>query len=181
MKRSISLLVALGIFSLGVGVQAEEKFSEYVGEDGSIRLPENFRTEFVHMGSWFVPEGEASGFHDVYTQKSTIEALRSTGAFPDGAVLVKELRSHESGTYTTGAGVSHATERIKQWFVMVKDEKGRFPNDPLWGEGWGWALYTPDDPSKNVATDYRKDCLECHRPAKEKDLVYTEGYPTLRR
>ena len=155
-------------------------FSPYVSADGSIERPTNFRTEFAHMGSWFVPEGDASGFHDVYTQKSTIEAFRKTGQFPDGAVLVKELRASTAGAYTTGSGVAYASD-LKQWFVMVKDAKGRFPDNPLWGQGWGWALFKPDAPSKNVATNYQADCLGCHVPAQANDWIYVDAYPTLKR
>ena len=53
------------------------------------------------------------------------------------------------------------------------------PRKPIWGDGWGWALYKPDDRSKNVATNYRIDCLGCDVPAKTKDWMYTEAYPTL--
>jgi hypothetical protein len=158
-----------------------DQFSPYVSADGSIERPTNFRTEFVHMGSWFVPEGDASGFHDVYTQQSTVEAFRETGQFPDGAVLVKELRAATAGNYTTGSNVTYANDQLKQWFVMVKDAKGRFPDNPLWGRGWGWALFKPDAPSKNVATNYQTDCLGCHVPAQSRDWVYSEAYPTLKK
>ena len=173
------LVLALASLTLGVTVQAQEKFSPYVDAAGNIKLPENFRTSMVHLGSWFVPDGGASGFHDVYTEKATVEAFRSTGKFPDGATLVKELRSSNSGVYTTGQNISYATAGLKQWFVMIKDEKGRFAGNPVWGDGWGWALYKPDAPSKNVAASYKTDCLGCHVPAKAKDWVYTEAYPTL--
>lgn len=179
MHRFIALLAVVGILALVASARAEEGFSPYVGGDGSIRLPQDFRAEMVHLGSWFVPAGEASGFHDVYAERDAVRAFREAGAFPDGAVLVKELRPHASGDYTTGAGVSHATGDVKQWFVMVKDAEGRFPENPLWGDGWGWALFKPDDPARNVATDYRVDCLGCHAPARPKDFVYTEAYPTL--
>ncbi|MDT0618612.1 cytochrome P460 family protein [Salinisphaera sp. P385] len=159
---------------------AEQGFSPYVDDQGNISFPDDFRTSMVHMGSWFVPEGGASGFHDVYTEKKTVAAFRETGEFPDGATLVKELRSSNSSAYTTGPNVSHATKGIKQWFVMIKDTKGRFSDNPLWGDGWGWALYKPDNQSKNVATDYQSDCLGCHIPAQDNDLVYIEGYPILR-
>jgi hypothetical protein len=62
---------------------------------------------------------------------------------------------------------------------MIKDTKGRFADNPIWSDGWGWTLYKPDDRGKNVATNYRIDCLGCHLPAKTKDWVYTEAYPTL--
>ncbi|MGB5211585.1 MAG: cytochrome P460 family protein [Gammaproteobacteria bacterium] len=164
----------------GSAAMAEDGFSPYVDETGNISFPEGFDLSMVHMGSWFAPEGGASGFHDVYTERETVEAYRRTGKFPDGATLVKELRVSETGNYTTGAGVSHATDGIKQWFVMIKDTQGRFPKNSLWGEGWGWALYKPDDKNKNVATDYAADCLGCHVPARSTDWIYIEGYPVLR-
>jgi hypothetical protein len=33
--------------------------------------------------------------------------------------------------------------------------------------------------NKNTSTDYKKDCLGCHVPAKDKDWVYVNEYPTL--
>ena len=160
-------------------VVAGGSFSAHVNEDGNIQLPSDFRLSMVHLGSWFVPDGDASGFHDVYTEKESVEAYRRTGQFPDGATLVKELRASNAADYTTGNGVSHATVGLKQWFVMIKDTQGRFTENPLWGDGWGWALYKPDDPGKNVAADYKTDCLGCHVPAKATDWVYIEAYPTL--
>ncbi|NKB64249.1 MAG: cytochrome C [Gammaproteobacteria bacterium] len=156
-----------------------DSFSPYVADHGEISFPKDFRTNMVHLGSWFVPEGGASGFHDVYTEKATVEAYRKTGIFPDGATLVKELRASKAGDYSTGQGVNHATDGIKQWFVMIKDEKNRFSGNPLWGNGWGWALFKTDSNGKNLAADYQKDCLGCHIPAEKNDWVFTEGYPTL--
>ena len=72
-----------------------------------------------------------------------------------------------------------ATNGIKQWFVMIKDVKGRFRDNPQWGDGWGWALYKPDNRKKNVSRNYKTDCLTCHTSAKAKDWIYTAAYPTL--
>ena len=155
-------------------------FSPYVDAAGSIRFPQGFQTRMVHLGSWFVPQGEASGFHDVYTEAASVKAFRETGRFPDGATLVKILRNARAADYTTGKQVSHATDQVKQWFVMIKDGKGRFPGHPNWGDGWGWALFKTGDSGSNASANYKKDCLGCHVPAKEKDWVYTEAYPVLR-
>ena len=174
------LLLVWSVIMLMGGTTQAQSFSAHVDETGAIRFPKDFRTTMVHLGSWFVPEGEASGFHDVYTEASSVDAYRKTGRFPDGATLVKELRGAKRGDYTTGANVGFAVNTVKQWFVMIKDSKGRFPDNPLWGEGWGWALFKPDDPTKNVATNYRGDCLGCHVPAKANDWVYIEAYPTLK-
>ncbi|MEZ5523351.1 MAG: cytochrome P460 family protein [Pseudomonadales bacterium] len=152
--------------------------SPWVSDKGQISLPEDFRQEMAHLGSWFVPEGGAAGFHDVYAQREAVEAYRKTGMFPDGAVLVKELRSAEAADYTTGKGVNRATGKILQTFVMVKDSQNRFADSAQWGDGWGWALFKPGS-AVNVSTDYQNDCLGCHTPAKKTDWVYIEGYPTL--
>jgi hypothetical protein len=177
--RVVCLLVAtLTVMAAGVGY-GDEGFSRYVDDHGKITLPEDFRLKMVHLGSWFVPEGDASGFHDVYTEASTVEVYRATGEFPDGATLVKELRHSRAGTYTTGQEVGYATEEIKQWFVLIKDRRGRFVENPNWGDGWGWALFKPDAPSKNVSSSYQADCLGCHVPARANDWIYIEAYPTL--
>lgn len=178
-KFALLFVASCALGACNASVTADDTYSPFVDDEGGIHFPGDFRAEMVHLGSWFVPEGAASGFHDVYTDKATVTEFRNSGKFPDGSVLVKELRASHAGSYTTGAGVRFATNEIKQWFVMIKDERGRFPDNPLWGDGWGWALFQTDDKQKNVATDYKVDCLGCHIPAKAKDWVYTEAYPTL--
>jgi hypothetical protein len=116
----------------------------------------------------------------VYTEAASVEAFRKTGKFPDGATLVKVLRNNRMADYTTGKQVCHATDQVKQWFVMIKDSEGRFGGNSNWGDGWGWALFKTGDTGKNASSDYKKDCLGCHVPAKDKDWVYTEAYPVLR-
>lgn len=170
-------LIILSLFSFPV--IADDNFSHYVDEKGNISFPENFRTSMVHIGSWFVPDGGASGFHDVYTEKESVEHYKKTGKFPDGATIVKELRASEAGDFSTGQGVNHSTSVIKQWFVMIKDSEGRFKENTIWGDGWGWALFKPDDINTNLSRSYKTDCLACHVPAKDTDWIYTIGYPIL--
>jgi hypothetical protein len=180
-KLHSKALIATGcLLTLSLSTPAiSDAFSPLVDAQGNITPPTDFRMKMVHLGSWFVPAGGASGFHDVYTERESVEYYRTHGEFPDGATLVKELRAHSQATFTTGENVSSATSSIKQWFVMVKDAKDRFPNNPLWGDGWGWGLYKPDAPRSNVASDYRTDCLGCHIPTRETDLVYVKAYPSL--
>ena len=163
-------LAASPVFAMG------SSFSKYVDDKGNILLPQDPRKNLVHLGSWFVPEGDVSGFHDVYTEASTVDAYRSTGEFPDGAALVKELRKHNSGDYPTGANVSYPNSDVRLWFVMVKDSTNRFPGNPLWAKGWGWSMFQTDNPAKNVATSFEKACQACHTPAKETGWVFIEGY-----
>jgi hypothetical protein len=92
--------------------------------------------------------------------------------------LVKEVFGTEHAQMTTGD--AHWASQTKIWFVLIKDEKGRYPGNPLWGDGWGWALFKADAPRKQVAVDYKKDCLGCHIPAKSTDWIYVKGYPVLK-
>ena len=153
----------------------------HVDRAGRISLPADFRS-WSYLGTWAVDsdeaEGGAAGFHVVYARPETVRTYRETGAFPDGAVLVKELYATATEDMTTGR-ISRAGE-VEGWFVMVKDARGRFPDNPLWGDGWGWALFYADDPKTTVTEDYRADCLACHEPAKTTDWIYVEGYPVLR-
>ena len=153
-----------------------------VRDGGRLVVPEDYRTEFVALGTWAVasnsPTGDAAEFHRVYAAKEVVEAYRTTGRFPDGAVLVKEVTTARAEDMTTGR-VSRADE-VLGWFVMVKDTEGRYPGDPLWGDGWGWAWFDAEAPDQATTTDYKEECLGCHVPAQGTDWVYIEGYPLLR-
>ena len=72
-------------------------------------------------------------------------------------------------------------DKLKGWFVMVKDSKGTHPGNPLWGDGWGWSWFDADKPLKTTSTDYHSDCQGCHVPATATDWIYVNGYPVLRR
>ena len=174
-----AIYAALILTGLATPVLAHEIFSSSVDKSGNISFPADYRSTMEHLGSWFVPTGGASGFHHVYTERESVEYFQKNGVFPDGAVLVKELLVSEANNYTTGEGVHSANGEYKQWFVMVKDSQNRFTDNPVWGDGWGWALFKPGNTSKNLATDYKKDCLACHVPAKGTDWIYTQAYPAL--
>jgi Cytochrome P460 len=160
--------------------QPAPTLGEYVDKDGTIHLPEDYRTKWVHLGSWFVEgkNGEEGQVHDVYAEPQTVSAFRSTGKWPAGATLVKEVRASEKGKMTTGD--VHWDGGIIQWFVMVKDKaNSAFPGNQNWGLGWGWGLYKIDNPKKNISTNYEVDCKGCHIPAQQTDWIYTQGYPPL--
>jgi hypothetical protein len=162
------------------GSRGATGFSPYVTKDGGISLPLEYREKFEHLGTWAVatkPAKPVNELHNVYARPEDVQAYRRDGKFPDGAVLVKGVTNVGTEKLTTGQ--ASWDTGIKIWFVMIKDAKGRFPKNDLWGDGWGWALYEAKDPKKNVATDYKFDCKVCHVPAKKDDWVYIRGYPVL--
>jgi hypothetical protein len=148
----------------------------------------------IDPGTWAVAADQGQGsqeLHVVYASPGTITAYRTDGHFPDGTVLVKEVHFAVTGEMTTGT-VSHA-DKLRGWFVMVKDSRGRYPGNNMWGDGWGWGWFdaaNPSTPSRSLplpgggvaaSLDYRENCKSCHLPAQATDWIYVVGYPPLRR
>lgn len=147
---------------------------------GNMHVPTDYRTTYQTLGSWAVAADNGPGskqLHVVYASPGTIAAYRKDGHFPDGTVLVKEVYKTNTKPMTTGTVSSAGT--LSGWFVMVKDDVGRFPENKLWGDGWGWSWFDASDPKKTTSTDYKKDCQSCHIPAQASDWIYTTGYPPL--
>jgi hypothetical protein len=169
-------------------VQASEltgsTYQTIVNKDGKINLPQNYRSQWTHIGSWIIADVSAPGygFHDVYIQPEAVKYYRETGRFADGTVIVKEVREVEEGHKTTG--LAQWAGDIKIWFVMVKDEYFRFNDSPHWAKGWGWALFENNNSEgaaalQNVSKGFSASCQGCHVPAQSNDWIYIEGYPTL--
>lgn len=183
--KLLSIVAATAVFTAVLFANSNlnaESFSPYVDDKGNINIPKNYRS-WRFIGTWGVATDEddqvgSKGFHNVYTQPETVATFKSTGKFPDGAVLVKELFKTKTNSMTTGE-ISYATD-LEGWFIMIKDTKGRFKGNGLWGDGWGWALFNADNPSTTVTEDYKADCLACHVPAQKDDWIYLRGYPVLR-
>jgi len=150
---------------------------DLVDKAGNIRRPADVRDHYQSLGTYVVLDPKGDQVHATYASPGTAENYRKTGKFADGTVLVKEVFGTDHAQMTTGD--VHWASGTKVWFVMIRDEKGRFSDNPLWGDGWGWALFKSDAPDKQAATDYKKDCLGCHIPARGTDWVYVQGYPVL--
>jgi hypothetical protein len=93
------------------------------------------------LGSWAVAADNGPGsnqLHVVYASPGRIAAYRKDGHFLDGAVLVKEVYKTTTKPMTTGTVSSAGT--LSGWFVMVKDDVGRFRENKLLGRQVGWVL-----------------------------------------
>ncbi len=182
----VSFLIA--VLSLAV-TERQDSFSPYVDEKGNITLPSDFRSNWVHLGTWVVTSqaatgpdkgraSHANGIHEVYTQPDSLKAFKSTGRWPDGAVLVLEARPVLWDDLPTGHVMYPGDET--EISIKVKDRTSRFKGRPNWGHGWGWARIKPGDSKADASTDYKNDCLGCHEVAKDSDFVFVQGYPVLR-
>ena len=156
--------------------------AEVVDDKGNMHIPADYQLTYQMLGTWAVAADKGSGskeMHVVYASPGTIAAYRKTGHYPDGAVLVKEVYEATTKSMTTGTVSSAGT--LVGWFLMVKDDVGRFPKNKLWGDGWGWAWFDAADSKKTTSTDYKKDCQACHVPAKNSEWIYSYGYPPLQK
>ena len=154
-----------------------------VDDKGNLRVPADYQAAYQFLGSWAVAADDGPGakeMHVVYASPGTIAAYRKDGHFPDGTVLVKEVfKATTTKGMTTGTVSSAGT--LAGWFVMVKDDVGRFPGNKRWGEGWGWSWFDAANPTNTTSKDFRTDCLGCHIPAKATDWIYVFGYPGLKK
>jgi hypothetical protein len=173
----LALVIVAGYQQLRSQAEPGARGFDLVDTKGNIRKPIDYRDHYQALGTFMVLDPNGDQMHLTYASPGTADYYRRTGKYADGTILVKEVFGTEHARMTTGD--AHWASGTKVWFVMIKDEKGRYAGNPLWGEGWGWALFKSDAPDKQVATDYKKDCLGCHIPAKATDWVYVHGYPAL--
>ena len=56
----------------------EGTLGKYVGKDGAITLPEDYRLKWIHLGSWYIEDkkGGPGEVHDVYAEPETVAAFR---------------------------------------------------------------------------------------------------------
>lgn len=188
------LLAALGVASLYVvfpllaevhtaaAVQGSRSVSPKPGytPDGALIRPEGYR-EWIYVGTPLTPndmnppEAPFPDFHNVYIHPSDYDHWKTTGAFRDGTVIIKEL---------VGVGAKKATSG-KGYFMgeyigleaLVKDSK-RFKDQPGY---WAFFSFGHEYPLAD-STQKRPlaECSACHQANGADDYVFTQYYPVLR-
>ena len=111
-----------------------------------ISRPTDYRETFLHLGTYAVatkPDKPVDEMHNVYARPEDV-------GVPPGRRVPRRRDAgegcHRVGSEKLTTGQSHWATDVKLWFVMVKDSKGRFPENDLWGDGWGWALFMARNP-----------------------------------
>ena len=148
LSRTVGLAVAVSLVAGTVAAIAQisgaapaDPTANVVDAAGHLRVPADYRTLYQALGSWAIAADSGEGskeMHAVYASPGAIDAYRKTGHFPDGAVLVKEVFATSTNEMTTGT-VSHA-DKLKGWFVMVRDSKGTHPRQPVVGRRVGMVV-----------------------------------------
>ena len=149
---AITAITALGSMQ-ATPISSTSQTKAAVDAEGNLHVPHDYQTTYQQLGSWAIAADEGRGakqLHVVLASPGSIEAYRKDGTFPNGTVLVKEVFETATKEMTTGT-VSHA-EKLKGWFVMVKDSSGRYPGNALWGDGWGWSWFDAANSTKTTSS-----------------------------
>jgi hypothetical protein len=123
-----------------------------VDAQGNLHVPSNYRAASEFLGTWAIAAEKGVGsseLHNVYATPGTIAAYHTSGHFPDGTVLIKEV--YETSTAPMTTGIVSRAQTLKGWFVMVKDSNNSHPASLLWGDGWGWSWFDAADPMKTTS------------------------------
>ena len=196
MKRSLlaSCVVLLAIAATVILFQTKPVSAKATGSSavfdsqGRLTLPTGYR-RWVSMGVSLTPNGLNRGeapfpeFHQVYVEERNLDGYLTTGSFPEGTVLVKELSRVLHPTFPDGSrkepsGRGYFDGGYNGLDVMVKDSK-RFANT----NGWGFFTFghhpLPYGESAEESPVYQ--CAGCHiANVANTDMTYVQFYPILR-
>jgi hypothetical protein len=173
MRCAAALIFATAICALG-GDTAQ------FTEDGALVRPANYR-EWVFLssglGMTYGPNAPAAGsrlrFDNVYVNPSSYREFLRSGKWPDGTVLILEIRESESKGSINQHG--HYQTSLVAIEANVKDSR-RFPNG-------GWAFF--DLASKGQLHASAKPipagnrCEQCHSANGAVDNTFVQFYPEL--
>ena len=90
--------------------RADRNVEAVVDAQGNLHVPSSYRAAYEFLGTWAIAAdkgGGSSELHSVYATPGTIAAFHTSGHFPDGTVLIKEVHETSTAPMTTGT-VSHA-------------------------------------------------------------------------
>lgn len=147
---------------------------------GELIRPAGYR-RWMFVGTPLTPNDMNGGmaafpeFHNVYIDPQAFAEYETTGQFPDGTALVKELVSVGSKAATSGKG--YFMGEFIGLEVAVKDAS-RFPDEP---GNWAYFSFGHEYPLKDqVAAQPVANCNTCHGASADQDYVFTQYYPVLR-
>lgn len=154
--RSTSILLALGVLSLTT-----------LHSDEGVQYPESFR-RWVHVGTGVILPGanpqmkSEEGMHHVFANAKAADAY-ATGEFPDGSVIVYELREAQQKN-----GVIFEGDR-RRVDVMIKDASV-YKNTG----GWRFERFMGDQKTENAIPDTGSSCFACHSKADKHGFVFSQ-------
>lgn len=156
LARSAAILAGLAVFSLTA-----------LHSDEGVQYPNGFR-RWVHVGTGVILPGanpqlkSEEGMHHVFANSMAADAY-TTGDFPDGSMIVYELREAQQKN-----GVIFEGDR-RRVDVMIKDSS-KYQSTG----GWLFERFWGDQKADNAVHDSGKSCFECHAKADKHGFVFSQ-------
>ena len=129
------------------------------------QYPDSFR-RWVHVGTGVIqsggpaPESE-QGMHHIFANPKAVDGYAS-GVFPDGSVIVYELREAQQKN-----GVLFEGER-RRVDVMIRDS-ARYKNTG----GWRFERFMGNQQTQDAVADSGASCFQCHSRAASHGFVFS--------
>ena len=143
--------------------------------DGQMRFPANYR-EWIFLSSGmdmsYQPNaGPAthSVFDNVFVNPAAYRAFLQTGRWPEGTVMMLEVRGGEGNHSINTRGQTQSGE-VMGMEIHVKDSahvKG------------GWGFYRFNDKTSAKLIERPATCYSCHEAHAAVDTTFVQFYPTL--
>ena len=191
-----SVVASLVAFGFATTTSVAQNQPEYPGLDyepvfndaGELVLPKNFR-RLTFIGAPLTPNGLNNGaagfpeYHNVYTQPKAFDAYRSTGKWPEGTMMIKELQlvktdtnNFEDGSRLEPSGRGFFPAQVNGMDISVKDSK-RFANT----NGWGFFNFGHHAPpyAASAPAAPSEACAQCHIASADEDMVFVDFYKSI--
>ena len=168
--------VAAAIASAATG-QAEEPLpAARFDSAGRMLFPADYR-EWIYIttgkGMSYNPAANSAAeppFDNVFVDREAYRSFLETGTWPDGTVLVLEIRGGTSHGSILQAGSFQTGEALAAE-VHVKDT-ARFG-----GDGWAFVGFGGKEPATMIPRE--ANCYSCHEANTAVDRTFVQFYPTL--
>jgi len=176
---------AQSLTSIRAQTQSRPRYLPEYTSSGDLILPKGFE-QWVYLGSPLTPNALNGGhanfpeFHNVYMEPGSYEIYQKTNAFPEGAILFKELQltlpqQNPDGSRTEPSGRGYFPGALNGADVTVKDTK-RYADTG----GWGYYNFNHHEPKAPTAKlKPQTECAYCHQASAKKDEVWTQFYVRL--
>jgi hypothetical protein len=169
------LVLAAAVAGVGLAASAAPKSAAQFTPDGKLIFPQDYRT-WVYLSTGMdmsyrdTAPGVTHAFDSVFVDRPSYDAYMKTGTWPNGTVMVLEVRKGQSKGSINQAGVFQ-TDRLGAE-VHVKDTT-RFKKD-------GWAFFPKrGEEEASKALPETSDCNVCHEQHGAVDTTFVQFYPTL--
>lgn len=170
----LALSAAAGGLSLAAAGAPKASAAQFTA-DGKLVFPKDYRA-WVYLSTGLdmsyrdTAPGTAHAFDSVFVNRDAYDSYMKTGTWPNGTVMVLEVRKGQSKGSINQAGMFQTDLLGAE--VHVKDT-ARFKKD-------GWAFFPRrggEEASK--ALPETSDCNVCHEQHGAVDTTFVQFYPTL--